>query len=181
MSLGFTPHGRLTPAQIGVIAGYARGHRTQGVAADLGISPRAVRGHVSRAARRTGTEGRSLSALVDHAYRHGDFDDFPDLAIKSQPVPAVLRLPRSLKRTLQCIARGLSTSATAIELRIGRATVREYRRRLYERLGTTLPPRAVALGWQWKLLGAVATVEGAAIGGNGRPALEGMVKGAVDR
>ncbi|MCX5239751.1 LuxR C-terminal-related transcriptional regulator [Streptomyces prunicolor] len=154
MSLGPTPHGRLTPAQTGVIAGYARGHRMQQVAAELGISPRAVRGHVSRAARRTGIEGRSLGALVDHAYRHGDFDTIPDLAIKTQPVPPALRMPRSLRRTLQCIARGLSTSATAQELGVSRATAREYRRRLYEQLGTTLPPRAVALGWQWRLLGA---------------------------
>ncbi|WP_019060021.1 LuxR C-terminal-related transcriptional regulator [Streptomyces prunicolor] len=154
MSLGFTPHGRLTPAQTGVIACYARGHGTQQVAAELGISPRAVCGHVSRAARRTGIEGRSLGALVDHAYRHHDFDGIPDLAVKTQAVPPALRMPGSLRRTLQCTARGLSTSATAHELGVGKATVREYRRRLYERLGTTLPPRAVALGWQWRLLGA---------------------------
>lgn len=153
MNAGTTPQGRLTPAQIAVIAGYARGHGTERVAAELGISPRAVRGHVHRATRRLQLSGRSLAALVDHAYQYDDFTGYPDLAVKTQPVPPAFRLPRSLVRTLQCIARGLSTSGTAQELGVGKTTVREYRRRLWTQFGTTQPARAVALGRQWRLLG----------------------------
>ncbi|MFI1535506.1 LuxR C-terminal-related transcriptional regulator [Streptomyces anandii] len=152
MSADLTPAGRLTPAQIRVIAGYARGLQAAQIATDLGISPRAIRGHVGRAARRTGTTGRPYAALIDHAYRHRDFDDFPDLAVKAA-TPPELRLERCLRRTLECLARGMSTNATAQALGVSKATAREYRHRLYRRLGTTHPPHAVALAWQNRLLG----------------------------
>jgi DNA-binding CsgD family transcriptional regulator len=117
------------------------------------MSPRAVLGHVAKAGRRLQVDGHRQEAIVDHAYRHGDFDDLPDLAVRAAATPQSLRVPRCLRRTLACIARGLSTGATANELHVTRSTVREYKRRLQQTLGTEKQPRMVALGWQFRLLG----------------------------
>ncbi|MFC8676744.1 LuxR C-terminal-related transcriptional regulator [Streptomyces griseorubiginosus] len=156
---GSTPHhGRLTPAQINVIACYARGQNAPQIAAVLGISPRTVRSYCKRAAICTNVEGRTLAALVDQAYRRGAFTDaHPDLARKAAVTPPELRLPHSLHRTLQCLAKGLSTQETAREFGVSPATVKEYRRRLYETLGTESAPQAVAIGWQNRLLGPAAS------------------------
>lgn len=152
MTTGFTHHGRLTPAQTAVIAGYARGHTTFKVAEDLGMSERAIRHHVERAARRAGVTGRPLPGLVHHAYLHDLFSGLSRLAIRTQTPPPHLQLARSQQAALECMALGMSTKATARHLGIGRETARAYRRSLYRRIGTTSPPHAVALGWQWGLL-----------------------------
>jgi DNA-binding CsgD family transcriptional regulator len=96
LSTELTPHGGLTPAQIQVIAGYARGLTMEEVGKDLEISPRAVRGHTARAARRLQIDGPRLSVLVDYAYRHGAFAEVPDLA-PGMTTPSAYRLggPRS--------------------------------------------------------------------------------------
>lgn len=150
----------LSPAQVSVIAAYARGATSSSqVSAQLGISDRAIRGHIQRAARRAGITGRPLPALVDYAYRHRYFDDIPDLAITNRATPSRLRLPGSQRRTLQCLAQGMSTGATARELGVKRETAREYRNRLYARLGTVYAYRAVALGWQHGILGQARALE----------------------
>ncbi|MCI3277581.1 helix-turn-helix transcriptional regulator [Streptomyces cylindrosporus] len=147
------PGAPLSPAQVRVIAAYACGGSTATLTADLGMSERTIRRHVQRAARRATISNRVLPGLVDYAYRHGYFADIPDLAIKPRTPPPHLRLPISQLRTLQYMAQGLSTGATARKLGIKRESARAYRDRLYERLGTTCAYRAVALGWQWGLLG----------------------------
>jgi len=144
----------LSPTQVQVIAAYARGAATSEVSARLGISQRAIRHHIQRAAARAQIAGRPLPGLVDYAYRHGYFDDIPDLAVKTPGAPPRLRLPRSQQRTLQYMAQGLSTGATARDLGVSRETARVYRNRLFERLGTVCAYHAVALGWQHNLLPA---------------------------
>ncbi|MFJ4787621.1 LuxR C-terminal-related transcriptional regulator [Streptomyces sp. NPDC088794] len=141
------PDRPFTPVQVLVIAGYARGQKAEAIATSLGISPRAVRSHTSRAAKRV-PRGRSLAALVDHAYASGAFEGIPDLAVKRQSTAPAVQLARCLVRTLDCMARSLSTSDIALELGISRNTVREYRRRLLAQLGTEYPPHAVARAWQ---------------------------------
>ncbi|MFI5880883.1 LuxR C-terminal-related transcriptional regulator [Streptomyces sp. NPDC051554] len=152
MTTGFTPHGHLTPAQTAVIAGYARGYTTLKVEERLGLSERAIRHHIERAARRADVTGRPLPGLVNYAYLHDLFSGISRLAIRTRTPPPHRQLARSQQAVLECMALGMSTNATARHLGIGRETTRAYRRGLYRRIGTTSPPHAVALGWQWGLL-----------------------------
>ncbi|WP_369043442.1 helix-turn-helix transcriptional regulator [Streptomyces sp. Midd1] len=144
----------LSPAQISVIAAYARGHRTAKVSEVLGMSERAVRGHIARAARRARVSGRPLGGLVHHCYKHRLFepDTYPDLAVRTTATPPALRLQPRPRIVLGCMAEGLSLNATARELGISKASVMTYRTRVFAQFGSRELPRVIAMGWQWSLL-----------------------------
>ncbi|MBA4865954.1 helix-turn-helix transcriptional regulator [Streptomyces sp. PSKA54] len=143
----------LTPCQIRVIAGLARGHLAARIGQDLGISPRTVHNHILRAAARAGLHGRPQPQLVDYAYRHGYLADLAP----EQRAP-IFALSARLAQTLDCLARGLSVNGIADELGVGRDTAHEYRRRLYRLLQARTRAHAVALGWQMELLGRARPV-----------------------
>ncbi|MFJ8798472.1 LuxR C-terminal-related transcriptional regulator [Streptomyces sp. NPDC102487] len=148
---GDTRDTALSPAQISVIAAYARGLRTAQVCATLDMSQRAVRSHILRAARRAQVSGRPLGGLVHHCYKHQlfDADTYPDLAIRATAPPPALRLQNRPRLVLGCMAEGLSLNATAQELGISKASVMTYRRRVFAAFGSRELPRVVAIGWQW--------------------------------
>jgi DNA-binding NarL/FixJ family response regulator len=143
----------LTPCQIRVIAGLARGHLAHRIATDLGISPRSVHGHILRAAARAELTGRPQPQLVDYAYRHGYL-----ARLEPEQRPQVFALSARLAQTLDCIARGLSVNGIAAELGVGPDTAHEYRRRLYRLLDARTRAHAVAIGWQLGLFGPARTV-----------------------
>ncbi|MFE5140373.1 LuxR C-terminal-related transcriptional regulator [Streptomyces fagopyri] len=144
---------QLTTAQIGVLAGYARGWPTDRVATALAISPKTVRGHVRRATERLGIKNaRPLPALVHHAYTHCDFVGIPELAVLDHPTPSKMRLPDFQNQVLQGIAHGLSMDAIASELGVEKGVANTHRRNLFTRLGTSRAEHAVALAWQAGLL-----------------------------
>lgn len=148
---GDTPDLPLSPAQISVIAAYARGHRTAKVSEVLGMSERAVRGHIARAARRAQVSGRPLGGLVHHCYVNSlfDADTYPDLAVRTSAPPPALRLQPRPRFVLGCMAEGLSLNATARELDISKASVMTYRKRIFAQFGTRELPRVIAMGWRW--------------------------------
>ncbi|MCX5285955.1 LuxR C-terminal-related transcriptional regulator [Streptomyces sp. NBC_00198] len=148
---GDTPDTALSPAQISVIAAYARGLHTAQVCTTLGMSQRAVRGHIARAARRAHITGRPLGGLVHHCYQQRLFDTsaYPDLAVRTTAPPPALRLQHRPRIVLGCMAEGLSLNATANELGISKASVMTYRKRIFAQFGTRELPRVIAMGWQW--------------------------------
>jgi DNA-binding CsgD family transcriptional regulator len=137
----------LTPAQVRVIAGYARGRRTREIAADTHVTPKAVRSHLIRAAARAGLPGYRQAALVDHAYARGYLTN---LQPETRPPASVAG--RQLQ-VLRLLAEGLTAEEIAVRLGVKPSTVIEHCNRLYAALGARHRAHAVALGWQAGLLG----------------------------
>ncbi|WP_051853089.1 helix-turn-helix domain-containing protein [Streptomyces aureocirculatus] len=146
----------LTPGQIRVVAGLARGHCAARIAADLGISTAAVDTRIRRASARAGIHRRPHPQLVNHAYRRGYLTHLPPEP--RQPVPC---LTARLAQSLDATTRGLSLTEAAAEMGVTRATANTYRRRLYRLLGARTRAHAVALGWQAGLLGPYAREQAA--------------------
>lgn len=137
----------LTPAQVRVIAGYARGRHTHEIAADTHVTISAVRAHVTRAVARVGLHSHRQAVLVDHAYACGYLAGLPP-----EPRPPASVAGRQ-REVLLYLAEGRTTDEIAVLLGVTAHTANEHRRRLYEALGAHTRAHAVALGWQAGLLG----------------------------
>ncbi|MEV0324796.1 LuxR C-terminal-related transcriptional regulator [Streptomyces sp. NPDC050658] len=138
----------VTPDDITVIAGLARGHALGRICEDLSKSPRATRRRLRQLADRLGLTGHPRPQLVDYAYRNGHLD-----GLAPEPRPPIDELPGRLAQTLDALARGLTIDETAREMGISPDTARAHRRRLYTLLEARTRTHAVALGWQLGLLG----------------------------
>ncbi|MDT0409917.1 MULTISPECIES: helix-turn-helix transcriptional regulator [Streptomyces] len=137
----------LTPAQVRVIAGYARGRRTHEIAADAHVTISAVRARVDRAIARAGLKSHRQAALVDHAYARGYL-----AGLQPEPRPPASVAGRQLQ-VLRFLAEGLTAEEIAAQLGLKPSTVIEHCTRLYATLGARHRAHAVALGWQAGLLG----------------------------
>lgn len=137
----------LTPGQVRVIAGLARGLRPAQIAPSVLVTPQSVRSHITRAALRVGLTGMLQPALVHYAYLTGYF-----AGLRPEPRPPISVAGRQAD-VLRGIALGLTTEEIAGRFGISPHTVHEHRRRLLKNLDARTRAHAVALGWQAELLG----------------------------
>lgn len=134
----------LTPRQIQILAGIARGQSNAQIGEALGLTAEGVRSHVGRICQQLGTSSRV--ALVAYGYQHG-------LLAGLAPEPRIITHVTTRQRQLLALmAQGLSTAEIADQLHLAAHTVTSHARRLYAQLQATGRPHAVALAYQHGLL-----------------------------
>ncbi|WP_329214852.1 LuxR C-terminal-related transcriptional regulator [Streptomyces sp. NBC_01485] len=135
----------LTPRDVEVIAGYARGHTVARIARRLYVSEETVRSRTHAMCKRLDIKGARQAALVDYAYRHGH------LPVASRETAGALS--QRLTQVLDCTARGLGHRATAAELRLSVATVRGHREQLRRCFQAQSLAQVVARAWEAGVMG----------------------------
>ncbi|CCB74986.1 protein of unknown function [Streptantibioticus cattleyicolor NRRL 8057 = DSM 46488] len=135
----------LTPRQIQVIAGLARGHSTIEIAAHLEIAPGCVRSHLNRISTRLGTH--SAAGTVGHCYRAGVLT-----GLHPEPLPGDIRLTLRQHQVLELMAHGRRNEEIAAQLHLSLDTVKTHGRHLFATVGARSRAHAVALGYQHGLL-----------------------------
>ncbi|MFF0597882.1 helix-turn-helix transcriptional regulator [Streptomyces antibioticus] len=143
--------GRLSPRDVQILAGLARGHTAATIARHLDTTETSVKSRTRRMAVLWQITGAHHAALVDRAYRHGHL-----VVIRQRTLPP---LTDRLTHVLECTVRGLGARATAADLGISTETVRMHRERLLRKLGAPCMARAVAVAWEAGLLGPASRTE----------------------
>ncbi|MEW2351471.1 helix-turn-helix transcriptional regulator [Streptomyces sp. NPDC006684] len=136
----------LTPVQLHVIAGLARGLTAPQIAADLRITHYAVYGRIASAAALVGITAQA-PALVNYAYAAGYLR-----RLAPEPRPPAVLTPK-LREVLRLTAEGRALREIARDLGLSVNAANERRRRLFALLGARSRAHAVALAWQAGLLG----------------------------
>lgn len=139
----------ITPRQVQIIAGIARGHSNERIAADLDITATGVHSHVHRISRRIGkdTGSSQRAGIVGYAYRAGIL-----AGLTPEPRPPFEGLSMRLLQILNCMAHGLSDVEIGRTLHLSPYTVKTHAQRLYGCLNAACRSHAVALGYQHGLL-----------------------------
>lgn len=132
----------LTPRQLAVLAGRARGLDSQVIAADLGLTPDQVKRALRDAARALAVECAGGAALVDAAYRTGLMDRLP-----VEPRPGVVLTARR-QVLLGRLAEGLTDRQIAAVSGRSYNTVRTNVRLLLDAVDARSRAHAVALAHQ---------------------------------
>lgn len=136
----------LTPRQVQVVAGLARGGTEASIGRALGVARATVHRHVENAARAAGVSGHRHAGLVDFGYRTGVL-----AGLTPEPRARIVLSPR-MADVLDGLARGVGLPEIAVELGLSEGTVRTHAKRLYAALGVGCRAHAVAIGWQCGLL-----------------------------
>ncbi|SMF86418.1 helix-turn-helix transcriptional regulator [Streptomyces sp. Amel2xC10] len=137
--------GRLSPRDVQILAGLARGHTAATIASNLETTEWSVKSRTRRMAILWQITGAHHAALVDRAYRHGHL-----IVVRQRALPP---LTGRLAQVLECAACGLGVRATAADIGISTETVRTHRQRLLQKLGAPCMARAVAVAWEAGILG----------------------------
>lgn len=135
----------LSPREIEVITGLARGLTRAEIAECLGLKPATVATHLRKITRYPGCVHRA--GAVATAYRAGW------LAGLAPEPRGPVRLSRRRREVLAGMADGLTDQEIAVRLGIGEPTARTHARRMLRALDARTRAHAVALGFQHGLLG----------------------------
>lgn len=131
---------RISPAELPVLAGLARGQTIAEIGQTLHRSPLTIKTHVWRLAHRTGHHKQS--GIVGHSYRHGYLTQLP-----IEPRPPVT-LSHGQMETLIGLADGLTYAEIAARAWRSLDTAKTHSRRLFVNLDARTGAHAVALGYQ---------------------------------
>lgn len=138
------PGSPVSPIEVRVLAGCARGRSMQEIAADNGIAYATARTHLRRMSFRIGVTGGS-APMVDHAYRTGLFAGL-------QPEPrSIASLPERQRQALIGMSRGQTNADIGRELFLSEDTVKSHVVRLFGSIDAVTRAHAVALGHQHHL------------------------------
>ncbi|MFI1398212.1 LuxR C-terminal-related transcriptional regulator [Streptomyces sp. NPDC020681] len=137
----------MTPEQIKIIAGLARGHTRHTIAQELDLSVHTVRWELVRAARAARIDATDRhAALVDYAYRKRLLT-----RLTPEPRPPVTLTARRFE-FLCWLASGATNAEIGEQLGVSIETVKTTVRSMYHRLGAKTRAHAIALAWQQGLL-----------------------------
>ena len=135
---------RLSPRQVHMLAGAARGQTNEQIATALGIKRATVSSTLLRTGRTLGTGSRA--GMVHRAYQCGIM---AGLTPENRPP---LCLPPAQHAVLRHLADGYSARDIAHTLAVSENTVKTHLRKIFAALGAASRSHAVALAWQHGLL-----------------------------
>jgi DNA-binding NarL/FixJ family response regulator len=142
----------LTPRELQVLAGLARGKDNTVIGQDLGLKRLTIKTHIARISRKA-QQGHT-SGIIGHAYRTGLLR-----GLAPEPRPRVFLTARE-RQVLNGMARGQSNAEIGRELFLAEDTIKSYAKTLFRKLDAAGRNHAVALGYQHGYLKAPAETAG---------------------